>query len=362
MRGEIDWELLARYVAGECSEQERARVHFWMREDPALAKRVERIRQIWEAADAPSSRWDAGAAWEKVQRGIHRNREALNREASASREAVSRGRRPRPVRHSRERRRRSRSVQGRLLRVTMVVFAVALVVFLASILQEGAPSDPSAFDGKDFATKRGQQATARLADGTEIHLNVESRLVLSEGFTSNQQREVYLEGEAYFDVARDTERPFIVHTEDAAVRVLGTAFDVQAYVEEEAMRVAVVEGEVALRPTDPVGPDTVAKLQPRTLGTVAGRRLEPVRRDMDVSGAFAWREGRLVFENAPFEEVVRKLERWYDLQIETRVPARAVVELNATFEEEPLSEVLHNIAVALNLKYERERGAVTFYR
>jgi ferric-dicitrate binding protein FerR (iron transport regulator) len=87
-----------------------------------------------------------------------------------------------------------------------------------------------------------------------------------------------------------------------------------------------------------------------------------VQENVKLSKEIAWTGGKLIFEETPFDEVASKLERWYDIEVEARVPAQNVIRLNAAFEDTPLNEVLHDIAAALDLKYERDGRRVTFHR
>src|SRR5207247_358526 len=141
---------------------------------------------------------------------------------------------------------------------------------------------------REYATPRGRRAVLRLLDGTEITLNADSKLRAPVTFAA-RQRDVYLEGEAYFSVVHDAARPFVVHTGSGAIRDIGTRFGVHAYGDAERERVAVVEGAVALAGT-PLRAGQVATLS-RT-GTIR------VLRNARVTDEVAWTRGRLVFANA----------------------------------------------------------------
>lgn len=229
--------------------------------------------------------------------------------------------------------------------------------------------------GKTFTTKAGQRATVELTDGTRVRLNVGSTLTLAKAF-SKGQREVRLEGEAFFDVATDAAHPFRVHTEGAIIEVKGTAFGVRAYAAEGETQVAVTEGQVVLRSTSPppqgardtterdaaaAAEEEEAVLEPQHLGVVSRQRRPVVYRGVDLRPYLAWAEGRLVFEDASLAEVARQLERWYDLEVDVRVPPRSAGRFNATFEGEPLDVVLKTMVAALDVKYRREGRHVTFF-
>ena len=351
-----DWSLLARYFAGEAAEEDRRVVERWAAEDEGHRRLVRHLERIWEASEEPRDDGlrdplDLEANWAEV----------IEMAAAGD---DSGGVPPRPLRLDRASARRARSPWPSGLRVLVAVVAVVAVLGGAWALREvgrgvGAAEAPRAEPlFREVVTEPGQRARIELADGTGVLLNVDSRLRIAATF-NGEDREVTLQGEAYFDVAPDPASPFIVRTEQAAVEVRGTAFGVTAYPAERAARVAVAEGAVLLRPAPPAARDTV-RLQEGQLAFVSESATD-VREGADLDPYLAWTEGRLVFEAAPFEEVMQALERWYGLRVELAAPARGVGRLSGSFGDEPLSEILGSIAATLGLRYERERKRVTFY-
>jgi ferric-dicitrate binding protein FerR (iron transport regulator) len=136
---------------------------------------------------------------------------------------------------------------------------------------------------------------------------------------------------------------------------------VKAYPDEAETQVAVAEGKVALRREQAAPQDTVL-LQAYHLGRVTGQHLEAVRSGVDLARQMAWTRGELVFTDTPFSEVVRKLERWYNLRIDVQVTADEVDRLNATFSDESLSDVVRAVAAGLDLEYTWDGERVVFYR
>ena len=363
----VDWELLTRYVAGECSGEERIVVEAWAASDPRGRAILEDLRRAWEAVgrEAGDSPVDVDAAWDELSRKMQEaGRDALAQPQTP----VSVGDRPAQKRG----RERHHGLQ-RWLRTGAAAAAALVLVAGALLWASGGLGEEGKPDRKVFTTERGQRAVVDLTDGTQVHLNADSRLVLPGGRLGEKRRTVRLDGEAFFDVARDTTRPFRVRTGGADVRVLGTAFNVQAYSGGEtrgqettpATQVAVAEGEVALQASkgetgSPAG-DTL-RLTARQVGVTGPDGALDARRDVDLSAQLAWTEGRLAFEDAPFSEVARKLERWYDLRVEVRAPIADIDRLNARFDEESLREILGDVAVALRLRYERTGDTVVFFR
>lgn len=358
MDDEIDATLLAKYLAGECSEDEVNRVLDWISQEPDASERMARLQQIWESTRATSSQWNADEAWEKLHQRVQAEDSVPESKSDSSPQ-------DRPAKCPR-RRRTSQSSRRHLLRTAAVAFMIVALALIATLVTDSAFFSPADAEAKVFTADKGQQSTVRLTDGTQVRLNVDSRLTIPEGFETDR-REVNLEGEAFFDVAEDASRPFIVHAKNASVRVVGTAFNVRSYANTEKTRVAVSEGKVELKanvstPLNSEDRDTTAVLLPHSLALASEQGMDFVREDVDLSRELAWTEGELVFEDASFEEVVRKLERWYDIQAKVEIPIEEIVGLNATFEDAALHEVLQNITAALNLKYKKDGQNITFYR
>ena len=336
--------MLARYLAGEADEGDRRVVDRWTAEAEAHRQLMRHLERIWEASEEPlnDAPPDLEANWAKV----------LEAAAQAPGRAAAR-----PPRRGRTSAKRAWPLWLRSLAVVAVVLGGAWL--LREALQEGETevqrTEPLF---REIVTEPGQRARIELADGTGVLLNVDSRLRIAGTF-NGENREVSLQGEAYFDVASAPSLPFIVRTEQAVVEVRGTAFGMTAYPAEASARVAVAEGTVSLLPTAPTARAPV-RLREGQFAFVSGGATD-VREGADLDPYLAWTEGRLVFEAAPFEEVARALERWYGLRVELAAPASHVGRLSGSFGDEPLGEILSSIAATLGLRYERERKHVTFY-
>lgn len=147
-----------------------------------------------------------------------------------------------------------------------------------------------------------------LADGSTVHLNSESELRFPTAFTGKERR-VYLKGEGYFEVERDTARPFVVAADETEVRVLGTRFNVNAYDAEEVTRTTLMEGKVS------VGDSVAGKAVVLSPGWQAEWRGGNIStRKVNVKAVVAWIDGKFYFEEgATLEEITEQLRRWYDI-------------------------------------------------
>jgi ferric-dicitrate binding protein FerR (iron transport regulator) len=154
----------------------------------------------------------------------------------------------------------------------------------------------------------GQRAQVLLPDGTRVWLNARSEIKYP-GLFAARERKVELKGEAYFEVCRNREAPFVVHTDPCDVEALGTAFNVEAY--SDKVSVALIEGSV--RVTNNAKPGNAVVLSPRYKADYARGVLSAGL--IDDYDAYRWREGLLCFKNTSFTDLVERLEKCYDVRI-----------------------------------------------
>src|SRR5882672_9614413 len=305
----IDLGALARYLDGTIGPEDRAAVEAWIGADPARRAAVATLQAAWDRdARRLGAPYDVDAAWSRFE---------------------TRYRRPK------------RSGRWSIAIAAGIVAAV-IGAGAAWWLDRDARAVAQAPAMREYATPRGRRAVLRLLDGTEITLNADSKLRAPVTFAA-RQRDVYLEGEAYFSVVHDAARPFIVHTVSGAIQDIGTRFGVHAYGDAVRERVAVVEGAVALAGT-PLRAGQVATLS-RT-GTIR------VLRNARVADELAWTTGRLVFTNVPLEEAAERLGRWYDLDVRVADPALARRPVTGSYGDEPVAQVLTLITAAVGARYE----------
>ena len=159
---------------------------------------------------------------------------------------------------------------------------------------------------------RGGEFQLVLEDGTKVWLTAESQLKYPEVFTG-ARREVFLEGEAYFEVAKDASHPFVLHTGQQKVTVLGTSFGVTGYAEESSVSATLVEGSV--RVEFPGSTDEVYLLEPGYRISYDRRSCRVHKERVDVREYVAWKDGKYVFTRKRLEDMLATLSRWYDFQV-----------------------------------------------
>jgi transmembrane sensor len=214
------------------------------------------------------------------------------------------------------------------------------------------------------------QAGGRLAvdlpDGTRVLLHAGSRLRYPPTLgAAGAARDVWLDGEGYFEVRHDAARPFRVHARDALAEDLGTRFVVRAYPELATVDVAVAEGVVALRRQPPAGSRrptgdsaVIRAGQRGTLPVTGGApTVEPAG---DLTRFIGWTAGTLALDGGTLAEALPRFERWYDVNVvlaDRRLASRQVV---ARFRNEPLAQAIDELAIALGARVSRSGRTVTF--
>lgn len=156
-------------------------------------------------------------------------------------------------------------------------------------------------------TPRGGQYQIKLPDGTNVWLNAESSLKYPASFALLKQRKVQLSGEAYFQVAKDKAHPFIVVTEKQEVNVLGTHFNINSYADEPLAKTTLLEGSVRLNGKLILKPGEQASRNSSGIITVES---------IDTDEAVAWKNGYFQFDGENLETGMRKIARWYNVEVE----------------------------------------------
>ena len=168
--------------------------------------------------------------------------------------------------------------------------------------------DESPVKSNELVIPRGGENTVLLADGTTVHLNAGSKLLYPVRFVG-KRRIVTLEGEAYFDVRKDEEHPFVVRTRFGEVTVLGTAFNINAYNDADACYTTLVYGKVNFSTPD----QNTITLAPGEQAVASSRGIE--KRVVDVNEYIGWAQGVYVFNNKRLGDIMKTFERWYDVHV-----------------------------------------------
>lgn len=227
----------------------------------------------------------------------------------------------------------------------MIIVSVSIYSYsLSEAKSIDKESSPLAYIDK--STSQGQKSSMKLRDGTVVKLNSNSKIRFPETF-SNTERVVYLEGEAYFDVAKDASRPFSVVTGGITTIALGTSFNVNSSNSVENVKVALVSGKVEVK--DDEGSSVI--LRPNEMVTYNEGKIN--KELFNYNQEIAWSEGKLYFKEKSLQKVFEELEEWYgfDCEFELNTPIKG--KYSGEFVNNPsLERVLDGISYASNFNYE----------
>ena len=208
-----------------------------------------------------------------------------------------------------------------------------------------------------LSVPRSTEYQVQLSDGTRVWLNSESELRYPVDFVSTE-RKVFLRGEAYFQVAKDTTKPFRVVVNDMMVEALGTGFNINAYQDDNCLRTTLVEGKVRVSYSDTrqecilvPGEQAVLKEGVLTSGQV------------NVDDIIAWKKGRFVFSDMPLETIANQLERWYDVEIRFDDTVAKYYRFTGVMKRyNELEQVLGLIEETTNVRFKVEGRQVRVFR
>ena len=203
---------------------------------------------------------------------------------------------------------------------------------------------------------KGNKSTLFLSDGSKVILNAASKISFPHPF-KEYHREVYLEGEAFFEVEKDENRPFRVVTQNMTTTVLGTSFNVRAYPEDLDIRVSLTTGKVTI--------DKLNKeANPQVLSP--GEQLIYLKSEdtfrktkFDLKEVVAWKDNILFFRDASEATVIKRLEYWYNVDIKVLNRSPNTWAINAAFDKKPLESVLRTLSYTMNFDFSIEGTEVT---
>jgi transmembrane sensor len=332
-----DWKLLARYLAGECSGREMARVEAWVQESPERRELLRLLAGIWESPEIDTQGRDVQDLWL----------------ATAERAEIMR--KPEKPRLSFLGSLRTR----RILPFAAILLAGVALPYFVWRFSKTAPSPDINLMLHTVLVANGQQESLELSDGTRVVLDAGSSFQYPSEFWG-EAREVYLEGEGLFEVSMDSRRPFIIYAQDALIRVLGTRFNVRAWQNSKKVEVVVSRGRVSLGPELAAARDAVV-ISEGQLSTLPEGQMPTQPQTVDVEKHFIWLDREADFRDVPLQEILFQLERWYDVRFVLRDRSIALVRLTVYIDNRPIDEILELIAALTDQEVER-RGNLVYLR
>ncbi len=199
----------------------------------------------------------------------------------------------------------------------------------------------------------GKRFEIQLSDGTNVHLNAGTSLKYPVKFIKGKNRQVFLKGEAYFSVTKDVNHPFIVNADEINIRVLGTGFNVSSYPEDQHINTVLIEGAVSVyNKDDSYNPKTATILNPGFIASWEKGSNKTKVEKADTEIYTAWMKGSLILKEVAFNDILKKLERQYDVIFINNNQSLENRYFTARFDIEDIHLVMENLSQYASFSYE----------
>lgn len=247
---------------------------------------------------------------------------------------------------------------------TWIASAAAILLFVSVALlmwfdnRQPAEKEQPTTIYAEYSTRSGQRKLLTLSDGSQIWLGNASKIRYPKDFQKDK-REIFLEGQAFFDVSHDSTRPFYVHVGELDVKVLGTSFDVENYTADGEQTITVASGKVLVQPLHN-DQQWILEKGGQVVYSLADKK--GVKREVDLAVILGRKNGELVFRNETLATIVVQLERWYDVEIDLVSPVLKDKRLSLSVKDEALERVLSMLSVAGDFRFEIQGKKVTLYK
>lgn len=320
--------LIIKFLTGNCSEAEKQQMEQWLAFSAQNKKEFERMQQIYSKAGIhiEQKEFDTEKALLNVQHRI------LLAEKFTSKQS-----------------RKKRSF-AYYTRIAAAVTIFMLAGFASIFIFRSTPK----IEVIASSTEHGQKQTVELPDGTKVYLNSESVLSYSNQF-GKDNREVSFNGEAFFEVAHNADKPFIVKTKHIGVQVLGTTFNFRAFEEKGDYQLDLKTGKVLFYSIHAESGEKMEQiiLNPGEKATYL-TSLNSILKQKSINANYmGWHTGILEFANCPLDEVVDAIETSYNVDIELD-PVLASNKLTARFQNQKLESIFETLQTIFNCKIEKE--------
>jgi ferric-dicitrate binding protein FerR (iron transport regulator) len=360
---EYTWSLIAKKLAGEATPEELKELELLLRNNPGLHYPVQTVADLWEH----TSPVDKKQAEEAFNRHLDRM-EKLNIPYPP----------PAEIPESPSRRttfwRRALAVVPALA----VVFGGIWYLTRPAHPQQAQTATVRSIPTKEIVTSAGSRTRITLPDSTRVWVNAGSRIRYERSFGVTS-REITLTGEAFFDVAPNAAKPFVIHTSKVDIRVLGTSFDIKSYPSDKTTEATLIRGsievsihsrpnnKIILKPNEKLvvsnddslqSPKAPHQIRPESLVVISKPTYE------EHSGAVietSWIDNRLIFQEEPFSELAKQLERKYGVTISFDNPHHEQLQFTGIFQKETIGQALEALKLTAPFNYTIEGEHITIH-
>ena len=330
----INWNILARHLAGETDERGQEYILEWLQESESNSVLYKEINEYWNHVNSMKemNQFDVNNGWER----LHKKIIASSGIAGTVKQ--------------RKWNKWDSIFSKPLLRIaaaiTLLIMLGAGSYWMVTLWQKNSMITLATSVTDD-------QTGVTLPDGTLVFLNADTKIRYSKNLNA-RDRKVKLTGEAYFDVARNPEKPFLIYSGKAGIKVLGTSFNVQALQSSGRVEVFVESGSVQLFEAENIG-NTIT-IEPGYIGSMENETVEKQKNTDE--NYMAWKTKRLTFNNTDLAKVAKGIQDVFRVKVLFENPAMSQCKIKGNFIDEPLENVLEAICTIYNWNWERKGDKV----
>ncbi|MDO8951830.1 MAG: FecR domain-containing protein [Draconibacterium sp.] len=321
-------ELLAKYLSNEVNSLEKLEVETWINQSVENREELEQSRKMLDNIDAfyKAKSFNSVVAWNNIKAKINPPQMNVIQRKNIGKEVIS---------HFYK-------------YAAIIVFAVLLG---SAGYYFGFRNKVTEIYSEIISTPNQVINEYILPDGSVVALNSNSKLVFPKNF-KRDTREVTVEGEAFFDVKPNPEKPFIINAGNAQIKVVGTSFNVTAYPETETVEVVVQTGKVQVisKNTEALTNVNGVYLVPGEKGTLFNKNSILEKSENTNPNYLAWKTRDFIFNDIPLNEVFKCLEKTYHVEIQVTNPELNDLKLNAQFDKKPIDFILNVVGLTFNLE------------
>ena len=371
------WVLLSKKLSNEASSEELQELQSFLFSNPDLHHKAEMLTEMWEQESINNIAGSEAAYMRHIMKQkdeffveenpveIKSNDPVFEKEPGIFQSLFSKK------------------------RLTIFSFFALLVITTGAVFlfnQKKAANLPAGQAISSIVTKNGNRTKIVLPDGSQVWLNAGSNLDYNNSVFNKDLREVTLNGEAYFDVTKNEEKPFIIHTKKMDVKVIGTAFNIRSYSYEKTAEASLIRGSIevtlkdrkdqmiTLKPNEKIsiatdepkqsvskpGKATAVKNDAKPIPQIIVKELKPNPTN-NIIAEIAWTQNKLYFEDENLENIAPMLERWFGKKVEIANVSLKNLRYYGNFENETMEEVLSYLKFSNPFNFKIEADSVVIY-
>ena len=366
------WSLLSKKLSNEASPEELQELQLILLSNPELHHQADMLAEMWQQV-ANSN--DPGSEAAYVRHIMKHKDEFPGEEHPKEMIATEFEEKP------------SFFTRKKLSIFSFVAFIMLATGAIYFLTQKTKPKSVAGESISSVATKNGNRTKIVLPDGSQVWLNAGSNLDYNNSDFNKELREVTLNGEAYFDVTKNADKPFIIHTKKMDIKVIGTAFNVRSYSDEKIAEASLIRGsievilkdrkdqKIILKPNEKI---SVSNEEPQEITVKTGEKIavknntKPIPQILvtelkqnpvnNIIAEIAWTQNKLYFEDESLEDIGPMIERWFGKKIVIENEELKRVRYTGNFENETMEEVLSYLKLSKPFNFKFVDDTIVIYK